>query len=206
MHDHPPPPPENPTEQPKPTQTHETAPRPRPAIYVASLADYNNGHLHGEWMDAARDPADIHADITAMLARSKEPGAEEFAIHDYEQFGTCRIHEYDGIELVSRIAKGIAEHGYAFAAWAEAHESAPERFDDFTDSYLGHYDSTQEYADQLVDDLGLAAELAEVPRLQSLQSYLRIDAAAMARDMEHSGALYVAPNPDGGVWLFDGNV
>jgi antirestriction protein len=168
------------------------------------LADYNNGRLHGEWMDAARDPTDIRADIAAMLARSKDPGAEEFAIHDYEQFGGCRIHEYDGIELVSRIAKGIQEHGYAFAAWAEVHESEPDRFDDFAQAYLGHYNSLETYAFQIADDFGYNAEIAKLP--ESMQAYVKVDTAAMARDLELSGGVYVAPDPNGGVWLFDGNV
>lgn len=112
--------------------SHEAAQQPSPKVYVASLADYNNGVLHGVWIDAARDQADIQSDIDAMLAESKEPGAEEFAIHDYGDFGVCQIHEFDSIELVSRIARGIKEHGYAFAAWAEVNEGSPERFDDST--------------------------------------------------------------------------
>lgn len=204
MHDQPPTPYENPAEQPEPTQTYEAAPRPSPAIYVASLADYNNGHLHGEWMDAARDPAEIYTDIDAMLARSKEPDAEEFAIHDYEQFGDCRIHEYNSIDFVSHIAKGIKEHGYAFAAWAEVHESDPDRFDDFGRAYLGHYNSLETYAFQIADDLGYNTEVAKLP--DSMQAYVKVDTAAMARDLELSGGVYVAPDPNGGVWLFDGNV
>ena len=27
-----------------------------PRIYVACLAAYNNGHLHGAWIDAAQEP------------------------------------------------------------------------------------------------------------------------------------------------------
>lgn len=181
----------------------EQEPRPRPAIYVASLADYNNGVLHGKWIDTAREPEAIQADIDAMLATSRQPDAEEFAIHEYEQFGTCRIHEFDSIDLVSQIARGIVEHDYAFAAWAEVHEGTPEMLDHFTDNYLGHYDSVQDYAQQLADDFGYAAELTKLP--ESLQPYVRIDTAAMARDMELSGDLYVAPDPDGGVWLFDAN-
>ncbi|MGW0019942.1 antirestriction protein ArdA [Rhodococcus sp. NPDC003382] len=92
---------------------------PGPRIYVASLADYNAGRLHGAWLDAGRDPADLQADIRAMLAAAPEPGAEEYAIHDYEGFGEARIYEHDSLELVSRIARGIAAHGLAFAAWAD---------------------------------------------------------------------------------------
>lgn len=179
----------------------EAPSRPSPAIYVASLADYNNGVLHGAWIDAARDPADIKADIDAMLAQSHEPNAEEYAIFDYEQFGRCRIHEHDPIDLVARIARGIQEHGYAFSAWADVHESNPERWDDFTDAYLGHYDSVQDYVDQFADDLGYTAEIAKLP--ESLQTYIRFDTEALARDMELSGDIYVVANPAGGVWIFD---
>src|SRR6202022_2303852 len=101
--------PTEPAHQPEAAEHRETEPRPSPAIYVASLADYNNGVLHGAWIDAAREPAEIQADINAMLAESREPNAEEFAIFDYDQFGLCRIHENDPIDLVAQIARGINE-------------------------------------------------------------------------------------------------
>lgn len=179
----------------------EVEPRPSPKIYIASLADYNNGFLHGEWMDAAREPEAIEADIHAMLARSRQPDAEEWAIHDYEGFGTCQIHELDGIDHVSRIARGIVEHGLAFGAWAQVHEDNPDRYDDFSQAYLGHYESLQAYAEQFADDVGYAEQLAALP--ESMQQYVRVDTAAMARDMEASDQLYVFPDPNGGVWLFD---
>lgn len=171
------------------------------SIYVASLADYNNGTLHGRWIDAAREPEAIYADITAMLARSREENAEEFAIHDYDQFGTCRIQEFDSIELVSRIARGIKEHGEAFSAWAELHDGDPERLDDFSDAYLGQYESAQDFAEQMADDLGYTDELAKLP--ESLQPYIHFDSAALARDMEMGGDIHVVPDSPGGVWIFD---
>nr|CRL76759.1 antirestriction protein [Mycolicibacterium malmesburyense] len=196
--------PTEPEHQPEVAEHREKEPKPSPAIYVASLADYNNGVLHGTWIDAAREPEDIEADINTMLADSREPNAEEWAIFDYDQFGCCRIHEHDPIDLVARIARGIQEHGYAFAAWAEVHEGNPERWDDFTEAYLGHYDSVQDYADQLIDDLGYTDELAKLP--ESLRPYLRFDSEALARDMELSGDFYTVASPDGGVWIFQGNV
>lgn len=191
----------------QPTSTnpeHEAEPKRSPAIYVASLADYNNGVLHGTWIDAARDPEAIQADITALLASSREPAAEEWAIHDYEQFGRCRIHEFDSIDLVSRIARGIEEHGYAFSAWADVNEGDPDRFDDFAEAYLGHYDSLNDYAEHLADEFGYTDPLATLP--ESLQPYVRIDTAAMARDLAHSGSVQRVPDPSGGAWLFRGDV
>ncbi len=70
-----------------------TGAKSSPAIFVASLADYNNGVLHGKWIDAAREPWEIQADINDILDSSRQPDAEEWAIHDYEQFGSWKVDE-----------------------------------------------------------------------------------------------------------------
>jgi antirestriction protein len=198
--------PTEPNHQPEAAEHRETEPRPSPAIYIASLADYNNGVLHGAWIDAARDPEEIQADINAILASSREANAEEWAIHDYEQFGRARIYEHDSVEQVSRIAKAIQEHGYAFSAWIDVFDGAPESFDidSFHEAYLGHYDSVQEYVEQMADDLGYDEELAKLP--EHLQSYARIDYAAIARDMQLSGDIATVNDPQGGVWIFRTNL
>ena len=59
---------------------------PNPEIYVADLAAYNAGKLRGEWIDANQDVDNIRAEIEKMLSSSPELFAEEYAIHDYEQF------------------------------------------------------------------------------------------------------------------------
>lgn len=197
--------PTEPTPGPEASQQAEPEPKRSPAIYVASLADYNNGILHGAWIDAARDPEDIQADINAILASSREPDAEEWAIHDYEQFGRWRVNEHDSVELVSRIAKGIAEHGYAYSAWADVSEGEPASFDidSFHDAYLGHYDSIADYVEQMADELGYTRELEKLP--DYLRNYVRIDYAAIARDMHLSGDIATVDDPNGGVWIFRTN-
>jgi antirestriction protein len=44
-------------------------------IYVASLSDYNNGRLHGVWVNDCEDKTgdDIQAEVSAMLRASKFP-------------------------------------------------------------------------------------------------------------------------------------
>lgn len=183
--------------------THEQEPKIRPRIYVASLSDYNAGRLHGVWLDAAREPEALLADISAMLAKSKEPGAEEWAIHDYESFCGVRLGEYESIAQVSRIALGIAEHGPAFGAWASY--LGPSQYDDldrFEDCYQGRWESLADYAEDFLDALGLERIIEEhVP--EALQAYVRIDAEAFGRDMAISGDVYVVDDdPAGGVFIF----
>ena len=83
----------------------------KPRIYVACLAAYNNGYLHGAWIEADQDADEIRDEIAAMLARSPIEDAEEYAIHDYDGFEGVTINEYAGIESVARMGAFIAEHG-----------------------------------------------------------------------------------------------
>ena len=41
-----------------------------PSIYVACLAAYNNGYLHGTWIDAPQSEDKIHDEIQQLLAKS----------------------------------------------------------------------------------------------------------------------------------------
>jgi len=75
---------------------------------VASLADYNAGRLHGVWIEATQPPSRIWAEIREMLARSPEPMAEEWAIHDFEGFAGLRLDEHEAIEDVAALARRVA--------------------------------------------------------------------------------------------------
>ncbi len=169
-----------------------------PRIYVASLSDYNAGRLHGTWIDATQDVADIGQQIAEMLARSPHAGAEEYAIHDYDNFGPLQIDEYDSIDRVAEIAAGIETHGEAFAHWA--HHLGSSGWEDlgrFEEQYMGEWSSVEEFAGQLLADQGI-----DVDELgpQWLQPWVRFDLEGFARDLsldfdisESSGGVFVFP-------------
>ena len=75
----------------------------QPRIYVACLAAYNNGILHGAWIEATEAWSMWEA-TRDMLAKSPIPDAEEWAIHDHEGFASIRINEYDSFERVAELA------------------------------------------------------------------------------------------------------
>jgi antirestriction protein len=169
---------------------------PSPRIYVASLADYNAGELLGTWMDAAQEPEALHSEIQSMLARSEEEVAEEWAIHDYEGFGPYRVHEYETMEVVSAVAKGIAEHGPAYAAYVSWAETSEEALRAFGDCYLGQWPSLDAYARELAEDFGWEAKLRGLP--EDMQQYVEIDYDGVARlaetamnIVEYDGVIYV---------------
>lgn len=182
-------------------QSRERQPELEPRIYVASLSDYNAGRLHGDWIDAAQGPEAIHAAISAMLARSREPVAEEWAIHDYENFGPLRLGEWESIEHISALGLGIAEHGQAFAAWADLIGSSEwdDLLGDFEDHYMGRWSSEVEYAENLLEDMGI--DLQELGP-EFLRPYISVDLDAFARDLRQDDTFIRNP-PDGWVYVFD---
>jgi antirestriction protein len=165
---------------------------------VASLADYNAGRLHGMWIRADQAPDEIIAEIMIMLDRSPDPGAEEWAIHDYEGFGPLRLSEHEDIDLIARLGRGIAEHGSAFAHWA-AHVGVANRnhLERFEEAYLGRWDSIEEFAEQIFS--GLETGIKAIG-LAALLPYIEFDLQSLGRDLGLE--LYVAEDEDG-VHLFD---
>jgi antirestriction protein len=172
-----------------------------PRIWVGSLADYNNGRLHGEWIDAAVSADELAAAVQRMLASSEEPGAEEYGIFDYENFDGFRVHEYDRLDRVARVARGIAEHGPPFAAWAELHDGDESMLDQFEDAYHGEYDSPSEWARDVLEISGLQKAIDRVVP-EGLRPYVQVDCDMWARDASLAGDIHVASNPAGGVWIF----
>jgi antirestriction protein len=172
---------------------------PQPRIYVASLTDYNNGRLHGVWLDADDDLEDQQVAIEAMLAASPtDPHAEEVAIHDHEGFGPLRVDENDRLAHIARIGAGIAAHGLAYAHFAAL--LGPSGWDDldtFEDRYQGRWDSMTAYAEELLDSLGIDTEATVC---EMLAPYMRFDTEAFARDLAND--LDVSEDNDG-IYVFE---
>lgn len=170
-----------------------------PRIYVACLAAYNNGRLHGEWIDADQSADELHEAVQRMLAASPIPGAEEWAIHDYEGFGELRLSEWESFERVSNIAAGIAEHGDAFSAWLSYDESQDAtEMQSFEDAYRGEWDSLRAYAEDYAESTGMydAAE-------KSGSTYVVVDIDMLTRDLDIE--LYTVESDSHTVYVFDPN-
>lgn len=183
------------------TQAERDVERPQPRIYVASLADYVDGRLHGAWIDAAQDVESLNASIQAMLADSPTPGAEEWAIHDYDDFEFVRIGEFESIEAVSKVALGIAEHGRAFAAWASHVGLYSSDLDHFADAYMGHWQSPREFAEEMLDDLGYLEEFNKALP-EHLAPYITFDYEGFAQDLVFNGAIVTVEDSDGSIFVF----
>jgi len=121
-------------------------------IYVACLASYNSGRLHGKWIDANQDEETINEEIQQMLKESPEPFAEEWAIHDYDGFGGLCLSEYESIEDIVRHAEMINKHGEAYIAYAGNIGSDYVTEEGFEEAYQGQWDSEEDFAEHIVEE------------------------------------------------------
>ncbi|KCZ54178.1 antirestriction protein, partial [Hyphomonas chukchiensis] len=149
--------------------------------YPICLVAYNNGRLHGAWIDAT-EPSEVMDKVRAMLAASPEPDAEEWAIHDHEGFEGARLSEYASFGTVCALAAFIGEHGALgaklYREFGDDLAQAEAAFED----YAGEYRSAADFAEEVTRDSG-----TEIPA--SLDYY--IDWQALARDMAMNGEIMV---------------
>lgn len=150
-----------------------------PRIYVACLAAYNAGILHGCWIDADQDADAIQAEVRAMLAGSPVPDAEEWAIHDYEGFGGVRLSESESFETVGQIAAFIEKHEKVGLAVLGHYSGDLEDAERALQDYIGTYASLADYAESTMDGVEIPASIAPY-----------VDYEGMGRDMEMNGHIF----------------
>jgi antirestriction protein len=125
-----------------------------PRIYVADLEAYNNGRLVGEWLDLA-DYNDADELMDAIQDVLKKSGGEEYAIHDVEYVPRSMYSEYMG--------KRDFEELYEMMDLAKQNDLPLEVVQEIVsqydasavDDFVGKYDSAVDFAEQMVDDMGI---------------------------------------------------
>jgi antirestriction protein len=133
----------------------------RPRIYVACLSAYNNGYLHGAWIDI-EDFEQVWDEIAKMLTESpmaKEEICEEWAIHDFEGFGSYKISESHDLEELCAVAEFIQEAEDKFPSDVISFlvddfgiEGAKDRMEN---DYIGEFDSDTDFSYHYVEEFGL---------------------------------------------------
>jgi antirestriction protein len=171
----------------------QAAEKLEPRIYVACLAAYNNGWLHGAWIDVEDDADAVREAINAMLKASPVAGAEEYAIHDHEGFGGVEIAEYAGVDKVAAIASFLRERGTLGALVLE--------------HFCGDLDAAASALDE--DYWGIFASLADgyqemTEETLTIPEALRlyIDWEAMARDARLNGEVFTVETAHDAVHVF----
>lgn len=149
-----------------------------PKIYIVDLESYNNGKSSGLWLDLT-DYSDADELMDAINDFLKTSGGEEYAVHDYENLPSSMYSEYMGVrdfeeiyEMMDLAKENDLPLDVAMEVVSQFDRSA-------LDEFTGVYDSEQDFAEQLVDDIGIQS-------FNDFQYYLEVsdtDRRLLSQDM-----------------------
>ena len=177
-----------------PARTTDTTPR----VWIGCLACYNAGSLVGDWFAAST--ADEVTTYDVHGAHSRADSHDELWCFDHENLPVRG--ELDPLTAAAwgRVYTEVGpEHWPALCAWVESGNYIAEgtgdlpSISDFEERYCGAWDTFDDYARQLADDIGL---LAGVP--EEIARYF--DWSAWTRDLAFDHSTY--DDPEGGVFVF----
>ena len=165
-----------------------------PRIYIACLASYNNGILHGDWIDLD-GIQDIEEFIENIMLTAPVPDAEEWAVHDHEYCGS--LSEYPGMTALISISEAYQKcearriDWEAFTAFCDHHGEEPteDQICKYEDGYAGRDQSLESWCEGFLEETG---QLESVP--QNLRFYFNFQ--AYARDLEANDIFTVDHNRD----------
>ncbi|MEM7570444.1 MAG: antirestriction protein ArdA, partial [Pseudomonadota bacterium] len=111
-------------------------------VYVACLASYNTGILHGAWIDATQGENHLRKATQDMLKRSPMSNAEEWAIHDHEGLPNASVQEHSSFTKIAGLASFMEDHGrLGEAILAYYSGSLDDARDALTERYQGQFES-----------------------------------------------------------------
>ena len=153
----------------------------RPGVWAADDSEA----MTGQWIDATLEPDAIEAALDGR------------AIYDTIGFGSFVLEPGEDPEVISRVARGIQQHGPAFAAWAQLHDADPEMLATFTEHYLGTFASYEDLGRNLIEATGWSE--GQIP--EPIRPWVTVDyVGAVAHEADVSG-LVLLPAGNGGVHL-----
>lgn len=172
-------------------------------FYAACLASYNNGRLHGAWIDASDDVDAMEESVATMLRASPfpnvtvehpetgddVPSAEEWAIHDYDGLPSS-LGEYpklqaiaDYVELIEAADGRGLDADVVAAVVAHFCGNVDEAKNAIEDNYAGGFDTLTAYAEDYIESTGMLDGVND-----TIARYF--DFESFGRDLELGGDVY----------------
>lgn len=187
--------------------SHEPEPRQlNPRIYVTRGLPLRTELTAGLWLDMARSPRDIEAEMYSALTDEEHAGNPLY-IWDYRDYGAFDVttgaiglEGVDSIDTLSEIAIGIKEYGPAFAAWAKYNDDDRQPLYHFARAYKGHYESAAAFIREQLRPMAYEAILDRAMP-QEIRPFVAVDYQAVAAQLEADGVIVPLP-AENGVWIF----
>ncbi|MGV8914132.1 MAG: antirestriction protein ArdA [Kaistella sp.] len=154
------------------------------SIYCGTYSKFNNSNLYGKWLNLS-DYSDFNGLMEAMRELHNDEDDPEFHFQDYECSEFFINQNLIGESFLSdeiyQIAEKLDSSSYdfdvieAFGDCFGQNNDINELLDKVSENYYGYYDSDEDFAENLLNDMG------EIP--QSFPSYIYIDYEKTARNL-----------------------
>lgn len=140
---------------------------------------------------ASSDTDDMQEAVNAVLASSPVPDAEEWAIHDYDDFPN--MGEYPGLEAIAEYVAMVEDNdniepGDMRAIMADF-QAVEECAQALRDNFIGIYGSFRDYADESADEMLAAHGVKDDSVLARYFDY-----EAFARDLAYDMRVIECPS------------
>lgn len=185
-------------------------------VWIGCLACYNDGRVIGRWYDADKagdvTTRDLHAgsgivtDDAGYVDGERVYGPhEELWVMDVDEAphpSLCKEMSPADAQAIAEALESVGEEAEPFAAWVDNYgydlaayeqESLSLMVAEFEDAYCGIYDSREEYAQELAEELGAVPSEYTWPA-----SYIDWTSAACDLFMDY----FDAPAPGGRIYVF----
>ena len=125
-----------------------------PRIYIACLASYNNGKLHGAWIDIDEDTEEdelVEEIKEKVLETSPTPNAEEYEIRDSEGFGEFNIGTGTPLKELIQILCLLEEFEEVANAAATIEDNLG-TIEDLCQKYYRTIEGYREFAEEVLEE------------------------------------------------------
>lgn len=137
------------------TESTERPPHRHPRILLG-LTSETARHEPSRWVDAAVPGEELERHVRDLLSRHVGSAAAGVAICGSSDFADYTPDPSEDLATVAMVARGIQEHGDAFAFWAHFHDADPQMLAAFEKAYLGEWDSPAAWVEAQFERLGAA--------------------------------------------------
>lgn len=169
-------------------------------VWIGCLTCYNNGGLVGQWYPATEAGSVTVAQVHELKADPPEGWHDELWCFDLDNAPKGYYHEMSPA-IAQEIAEALSEvpsylEAQAYLAWLDYNGYdlvGNEYLSDFEEAYCGQWDSEEDYAQDLAEQLDLIPKEHSWPA-----SYIDWERAARDLFMDYT-AIEV---PTGGIWVF----
>lgn len=132
-----------------------------PAVYCGTYAKYNSGSIAGQWIDLTEFD-DVDEFVAACVALHKDEADPELMYQDWECIPSQYIGESWLDPEIWDYFRAIKESGLDSEVFAAGLELGLP-LTDVEEMYQGRYDSDEDFAYQMADDLGMLDDSAQWP-------------------------------------------